>query len=109
MCVDSAVPGSFMVNILVHSLDAKFREGIVMRNFYIVQQPLNLTRFKYRLKRDTHNYISHRHIDGQPFLLIVPWVQVHIAMHVSEMFAVTAFMVAVAMRLKRWTGALDRF
>lgn len=64
----------------------KENEGLVFRNYDIVQQPINLTRFTHRLVREAHNYLQLRRDDKQPFMLFVPWLQTHTALHASELF-----------------------
>ncbi len=79
-------PAAIFRNILLHFANIKQNEGIVMRNYDIVQQPINLTRFTHRLVREAHDFLRLRHDDRQPFLLVVPWIQVHTALHSSELF-----------------------
>ena len=52
----------------------------------VVQQPINLTRFTHRLVREAHEYLQLRHDDNLPFVLFVPWLQTHTALHASELF-----------------------
>ena len=68
-----------------HFAHIREREGIVMRNFDIVQQPVDLTNFTHRLLHEVNNYLNQRYQDNQPFLLVVSWIQVHTALHASAL------------------------
>ena len=60
--------------------------GIVMRNFDVVEQPVDLEGFTARLVNEGKNFLLQRHRDGRPFLLIMSWLQVHTAMHAGPPF-----------------------
>ena len=60
--------------------------SIAMRNYDVVEQPIRWRSFTRRLVREGREFLESRHRDGRPFLLYLPWAQVHSAMHASPAF-----------------------
>ena len=61
--------------------------GVLMRNEKIVEQPYDLTNnLAERLVREGIRWLENQTGSEKPFLLYMPWVQVHNAMHASKRF-----------------------
>ena len=60
--------------------------GIVMRNYDVVEQPVDLEGFTHRLISEGDRYLSDRQREDRPFLLVMSWIQVHTAMHSGPPF-----------------------
>ncbi len=61
--------------------------GLVLRNYELVEQPINLDRFTHRLVKEGREFLEKRNQDGKPFLLVLSTLQVHTALHASSPFA----------------------
>ena len=64
----------------------KIMNGIVMRNYEVVEQPINLERFTNRLVYEGNKFLEARQKNGPPFLLYMSWLQVHTALHSGPEF-----------------------
>ena len=60
--------------------------GLVMRNYDLVEQPIDLEGFTHRMLREATDFLQARHGDQRPFLLVFSSLQVHTALHASPPF-----------------------
>ena len=52
----------------------------------MVEQPLNFENMTQRLVNEGRGFLVQRQQDGEPFLLVMSWLQVHTVLHASKPF-----------------------
>jgi len=52
-----------------------------MRNFDYVEQPIRYKNLTQRLVKEGVEFLEQRKADGEPFLLMMSWLQVHAYLH----------------------------
>ena len=58
-----------------------------MRDTEVVEQPLQFDRLTERLVSEAREFLEARREDEAPFLLYLPWIQVHTYLHTAKEFA----------------------
>lgn len=64
----------------------KIFSSIAMRNYEVVEQPVHWPGFAQRLVKEGQLFLEERARDDKPFLLYLPWTQVHTVLHASQEF-----------------------
>ena len=58
-----------------------------MRDLEVVEQPMHFDNLTQRLVKETRDFLEERQKDQAPFLLYLPWIQVHTFLHTAKQFA----------------------
>ncbi|CAH1785895.1 unnamed protein product [Owenia fusiformis] len=68
------------------SSNMKMLNSVLMRDFDVVEQPIRFQNFTQRLVNEAREFLDARRMDKEPFLLYIPWLQVHTVLHTSPEF-----------------------
>lgn len=60
--------------------------GLLYRDFELVEQPIHLETLSYRYTQETIKFLKERERDNNPFLLVVSWDHVHTALKTLKKF-----------------------
>jgi len=81
---------AFIVPILAYLVasNIKVMNSILMRDFEVVEQPIEIfNNLTQKFTAESIEFLESRAEDKTPFLLAIPWVQVHTVLHTSPEFA----------------------
>ncbi|KAK7504182.1 hypothetical protein BaRGS_00004486 [Batillaria attramentaria] len=67
-------------------VNMKLLNSFMFRNFDLVEQPIHLPSVTSKLVMESQQFLQARHADNTPFLLVVSWLHVHIALVTAPQF-----------------------
>lgn len=65
----------------------KILNGVIMRNYDVVEQPIRLENFTRRIVAETTSFMKDALSKDMPFLIVVNWFQVHVVLQTSQEFS----------------------
>ena len=75
------------LGILLIYRNFKILNSIIMKDYDVVEQPIRFNNLTQRLVKESVNFMEEQRKKGSPFLLYIPWVQVHTYLHTAPEFA----------------------